>query len=287
MTLDETETPEIEVEDEVEAEEAEAEEEAEIEEEEEGENDDTENETSEEEPEEEISVVVDGDDEVQEEQETPVIRTLRKQLREAKKALKEKERATESAARAAELPPKPTLKDFDYDDAKFASALEEWVGQKAEHDRKVQEEQARQTAMQEEYKQREAAFKERGLGLPDFDEAEAIVEDVFTPTQRGMMIDALDAPENVILALSRRPQKLKELASIEHPVRFIAALVKLEGNTTVTRKPKTTPEKRVAGKVGGAGGGSLEKQLERARLAAEKSGDYTDVRKLKAQLRQA
>jgi hypothetical protein len=85
-------------------------------------------------------------------------------------------------------------------------------------------------------------------------------------------------------ALGKNPEKLKELAAITNPVRFTAALVRMETKMTVsTRKPSTSPEKVIAGNS--AVSGINDKTLDRLRDEAEKTGDFTKVLAYKKQLR--
>jgi hypothetical protein len=213
------------------------------------------------------------------ESETPVIRTLRQKLREAERKAKalEREKTEASAAKqSAELPPRPKLEDFDYDDAKFAEGLESWIDQKKAHDATKKAEQDERTATQREFEERQTGYNTRkvALGAADFDDAEATVDEVLSVHQRGMLIDAAERPELIVYALGTKPKLAAQLAAIKNPVRFIAEIVRLEGKLEVstTRKPPA-PEKRLA-TTGGAVTGTNQ-QVAKLKAAAEASGDYT------------
>lgn len=243
------------------------------------------------EPESEEVVVTIGDEPAPEETEKAPewVRDLRKQSREDKKRLREME-AELSRLKAPEpaksLGKKPTLDDFDYDADKFELALTTWHDQK----RKVEEE-ANKAA--ESAKAQDKAWADRlaeygemraALKVPDFDEAEAAVQDSFSVTQQGILVKGADNPALIVVALKNNPKKLKELADIEDPVKFAFALAKLESQLKVTnRKPPPAPEKVVTGS--GRSSASVDNQLDRLRSDAEKSGDYSKVLAYKAKLK--
>ena len=232
-----------------------------------------------------FAITIEGEDEEEspdqeQEPETPVIRTLRQKLREAEKKAKALEREKSEARagkKSAELPARPKLEDFDFDDGKFADALEQWVDQKKAHDAKARADQEDRDAINREFEERKNGYAARKatLGADDFDDAEAAVDEAFTVEQRGMLIDAAERPEHVVYALGTKPKLAAELAKIKNPVRFIAEIVRLEGRLTVSSTKKAPPpERRVTQNSGGAISGA-SKQLEKLREDGRRSGDMT------------
>lgn len=215
------------------------------------------------------------------EDDSSVLRTLRKRDRESAKKIRELERKLAEATPAEpkpELGPKPELADFDYDEAKYDEAHAEWLDKKrefvkAEEDARQREEAARAAFDEkvERYQARKTEFK-----AVDYDDAEDTVRAALSPQFMGIMLDAVpDAPERMVYALGKRPDLLEKFAKIENPVVYVRELVKLEGELKVKpARPKTKPEERVRG--GTAPPTSGEKAINRAREKAG-SGNAKDL----------
>ena len=92
------------------------------------------------------------------------------------------------------------------------------------------------------------------------------------------MIQGADDSALLIYALGKNPKKAKELAEITDPVDFAFKVAKLEAQLKVSSKKAPKPEKRVSGGKAGGLGGNVERELERLRDKAMKSGDYTELR---------
>jgi hypothetical protein len=238
----------------------------------------------------EVVVKIEGESPSQEAEERAPewVRNVRKTNREQQKRIKELEEKLKSltpAPEAVQLGSKPTLADCECDTDKFEIELEKW------HDRKRQVEAEAQRAKADEAKQQQAwAEKLNGfekaktsLKVKDFEDAEAVVQELFEPTQIAIMIEGAKAPAELVYALGKNPKKAKELAEIKNPVRFAFELAKLETRVSVERK-KTAPPPE--GKVKGAApiSGSLDSTLERLRAEADRTGDRSKVAKyLKSQ----
>lgn len=240
-------------------------------------------------------VVSIGDEPPEEEPEatgTPVIREIRRAQKEAVRALRAKEREAEdlkrqieelrsgaapaTAGQADPIGQKPKLADFDYDDEKYAEAVESWVSRKTKH------EQAQQQRADAERKQREAwesrladyGKKKAELPVKDFEDAEESVREVLNVTQQGVILSGTDNPALIVYALGKNPKKAKELAAITDPVRFAVAVGKLETQLKVTpRRTAPIPETRVRGSSPGAVTAKLN--LEKLRESAHQSGDFS------------
>lgn len=209
------------------------------------------------------------------------VRELRKTNRELQRQnreLQSKLQGTQTETKPVVVGKKPTLEDHDYDTDKFEAALVTWFDRKRQADEAEAKAQAevmnQQKAWQtklESYSTAKAALKVR-----DFDDAEAVAQEVFNVTQQGIVLQGADNPALVIYALGKNPQKAKTLSEIKDPVKFAFAVAKLEKELKVTnRKAAPPPERTVQGT--GRVSGAVDSTLERLRAEAEKTGNYTKV----------
>jgi len=214
------------------------------------------------------------------------VKELRKANREKEKRIRELEaKLTQTTEKKpVVLGPKPKLEDYEYDADRFETALADWFERKrhadAEAQKAQQAEQAQQQAWQEKLEGYGKAKAE--LRVRDFDDAEAVAQELFNVTQQGVVLQGADNPALVIYALGKNPKKAAELAKIEDPVKFAFAVAKLEKELKVTnRKAAPAPERMVSstGRVSGA----VDSTLERLRAEAEKTGNYTKVIQYKRQ----
>jgi DNA polymerase III alpha subunit (gram-positive type) len=219
------------------------------------------------------------------------VRELRKANREKERRIRELEaklQTTQTENKPVVLGVKPRLEDYDYDAEKFESALDEWHDRKRQHDleseRAKQAEQQQQQAWQAKLDAYSKAKAE--LKVKDYEDAEAIAQEVFNVTQQGIVLQGADNPALVIYALGKNAKKAKEIADIKDPVKFAFAVAKLEKELKVTnRKAAPPPERTVRGT--GPVSGSVDSTLERLRAEAEKTGNYTKVHQYRQQRRAA
>ena len=213
------------------------------------------------------------------------VKELRRANREKEKRIRELEAkltTTGEAAKPMQLAKKPKLEEYDYDSDRFEAAMEAWYEQKRAYDleqEKVkQAEQAQRDAWQakmEAYTKAKAELK-----VKDYDDAEALAQELFNVTQQGIVVQGADNPAMVIYALGKNPKKAKEISDIKDPVKFAFAVAKLEKDLKVTaRKPAPPPEKTITGTAPVSG--SVDSTLERLRAEAEKTGNYTKVMQYK------
>ena len=220
------------------------------------------------------------------------VRELRKADREKARRIKELE-AKLNAAAATETKPvalgaKPKLEDHDYDTEKFEAALADWYERKRVADQQVEQQRQAEKAQQDAWQARlESYGKARAeLKVRDFEDAEAVAQEVLDVTQQGIVVQGADNPALVIYALGKNPKKAAELAKIEDPVKFAFAVAKLEKELKVTnRKAAPPPERTIQGT--GRVSGAVDSTLERLRAEAEKTGNYTKVIQYKQQKRAA
>ena len=247
-----------------------------------------------EEPEDTEEVIVSiGEDAPPQEEQTPApkwLRELRKTNRELQRQNRELKSKVESAAQTETKPvtlgKKPTLEDHDYDADRFEVALSDWFDLK----RKAADVTARQEAeVMTQQKAWQSKLDSYGkakaeLRVKDFEDAEAVAQELFSITQQGVVLQGAENPALVIYALGKNLKKAKELSEITDPVKFAFAVAKLEKDLKVTnRKAAPPPEKIVSGT--GRSSGAVDSTLERLRAEAEKTGNMTKVIQYKAQKR--
>jgi hypothetical protein len=219
------------------------------------------------------------------------VRDLRKQYREEKrrnKELQEQLAKTTGAARVAELGEKPTLEKADYDTERYEKELAAWYERKRKHDEVEAARQSEAQAADREWRQKLEGYQsaKATLKVRDYDEAEDVVQDAFSVTQKGMILQGAENPALLVYALGKNPKRAKELASIKDPVKFAFAVARLETQLKVTkRKASSKPDPKITGT--GRVSGAVDSTLERLRADAERTGDYSKVFQYKKQKRSA
>jgi hypothetical protein len=210
------------------------------------------------------------------------VKDLRRKAREDARRIKELEaerealKATTAATAVPTLGKKPTLDDHDYDAEKFEAALEGWHEQK----RKVEAAKANAEAKAQEerkgWQAKLAAYSEAKtkLGVSDYDDAEAVVQDTLSVAQQSILLAGCENPALVAYALGKAPAKAKELAAMTDPVKFAFALAKLESQIKMTKKSPPPAEKPITGTARATG---TDSTLEKLRQEAERTGDYSKV----------
>jgi hypothetical protein len=218
-----------------------------------------------------------------------------KELRKTNRELQRQNRELQGRLQAAppETKPvvignKPKLEDHDYDADKYEEALTSWFERK----RQAEEVNAKQEAeVMNQQKAWQAKLDGYGkakaeLRVKDYEDAEAIAQEVFSITQQGVLLQGADNPALVVYALGKNPAKAKELASITDPVKFAFAVAKLEKDLKVTnRRQAPAPERIISGT--GRSSGAVDSTLERLREDAARTGNMTKVIAYKAQKRSA
>ena len=228
------------------------------------------------------------------EQNTPApewVRELRKTNRELQR--QNRELQSKLQVQPTEIKPvvigaKPKLEDHDYDADKYEEALTGWFERK----RQADEVNARQQAeVMNQQKAWEAKLNGYGkakaeLRVRDYEDAEAVAQEVFSITQQGVILQGAENPALVVYALGKNPKKAKELAEVSDPVKFAFAVAKLEKELKVTnRRAAPAPERVVSGT--GRSSGAVDSTLERLREDAARTGNMTKIIQYKAQKRAA
>ncbi|MEI5996833.1 hypothetical protein H3V53_06345 [Paraburkholderia bengalensis] len=197
-------------------------------------------------------------------------RRLERELEELRSQLPKKE---------PELGPKPTLDQFDYDEAKFGEAYDAWMERKSALDRADQQrlnEQRRQQEELEAFKESYAA-RAKALGVDDFKESEAEVGSILNQTQTGLLMRGADDPAMLVYALSKSPERLIELSRITDPVKFTVAVAKMEMNLNTRKQNRPPPEPRISSERSTSANTGGSSALDRLREEAARTGDYSKV----------
>lgn len=234
-----------------------------------------------------------ADDEIDLPEEAPGwAKKLRETAEDRRKRLRELERENRDLkAKAApveqepDLGKEPDLEDFDYDTDAFKTAWREW-------DAKAKEVEQRKDAKRKEAEQAQEAWQaklngyeegKKRLRVPDFEEAEDLVQGLFDQTQQGIIVHGAKDAAVLAYAIGKNPEKAKELAAIKDPIAFAFAVSKLEEQVKVsTRKPSAKPEGVLTST---ARGSSMDNHLEKLRAEAERTGDYTKVSAYRRQMK--
>lgn len=220
------------------------------------------------------------------------VRELRKTNRELQRQNRELQGKLQSTAQTETKPvvlgKKPSLEEHDYDADKFEAALADWFERK----RQADEANARQEAeVMNQQKAWQAKLDGYGkakaeLRVKDFEDAEAVAQELFNITQQGVVLQGADNPALVIYALGKNPKKAKELSDIKDPVKFAFAVAKLEKELKVTNRKAAPPPERIVSGTGRVSG-AVDSTLERLREEAARTGNMTKVVQYKAQKRAA
>lgn len=210
------------------------------------------------------------------------VRKLRQGNREKDRLLRERDaeiaRLKGSAAAPAPLGEKPKLADFAYDDDAYETALDAWKDRKREiEDQAAARQRAESDAKAawqktlEGYNKAKAALKVR-----DFDDAEAVVQDLLDTTQQGIIVAGATDPATVIYALGKNPKKAAELAGIKDPVKFAFAVAEVQSKMKVQPRKQVPPPERTL-RSGVAGAAAVDNTLDKLRAEALKTGDLSKV----------
>lgn len=218
------------------------------------------------------------------------VKETREENRANKKRIRELEAqlASQTKTHEIELGEKPTLDSVGYDTDEYERQVTEWYAKKAQYDQQEQAKKAEQEKAQQLWQERLNGYETKKAAIKtkvaDYDVAEELARDALNQTQQGILIHGADNPELLIYHLGKHPEKAKELAGITDPIQFAFKVAKIDAQLKVqTRKPQTSPEKKVSGS--GSLAGTTDTTLDKLRADAERTGDYTKVNEYKRKLR--
>jgi hypothetical protein len=254
----------------------------------EGQEDGTEPKAGEEEPDEDEEIVTfeDGVSPAPGDADTNLVRHLRTQLSEKEKELKQLRKAPVVSA-PIEVGEKPTLAGMDYDEEAFEAALEQWKDRKAKAEAQVREAEQAQRQQTEAWNNELKAHAERraALRFKDAQEAEDIVIATLSEVQQAVIVKAANNSAMVVYALGKHPAKLAEISRITDPLKLAAAIARLEGKLTVTKRSGPPDPERIAQGSASVSAADGDKTLERLEREAAKTGDRSKIRRYREQLK--
>ena len=219
------------------------------------------------------------------------VRELRKTNRELQRQNRELQGRLQAAppeTKPVVLGKKPSLEDHDYDSEKYEVALSNWFDQKRQAEDANAKQEAEVMNQQKAWQSKLDGYgkAKAELRVKDYEDAEAVAQEVFSITQQGVVLQGADNPALVIYALGKNPKKAKELSDIKDPVKFAFAVAKLEKELKVTNRKAAPPPERIVSGTGRVSG-AVDSTLERLREDAARTGNMTKVIQYKRQKRAA
>lgn len=215
------------------------------------------------------------------------VRELRKSHRELQRQNRELQAKLQAAP--AETKPvvignKPKLEDHDYDADKYEEALTSWFERKRQSDEVNAKQEAEVMNQQKAWQAKLDGYgkAKAELRVKDYEDAEAVAQEIFSITQQGIVLQGADNPALIVYALGKNLKKAKELSEITDPVKFAFAVAKLEKDLKVTNRKSAPPPERVVSGTGRSSG-SVDSTLERLREEASRTGNMTKVIQYKKQ----
>lgn len=211
---------------------------------------------------------------VDQEGDSGLIKALRKQLRDAKEVIRN---VAKPAPVARELRPEPTSADHAFDDDAFKADYKAWLDEKAE----IEGEQRQAATVQQENDRhwaedvRRFETQKAELKFDDLDDAQDAVSSSLNWAQQAAIVKAAEKPALFFYALGKSPAKLAELAKITDVIKFAAAVAKMEGSVTVTKRrkgPTLDRPQRGSGAIV-----SSDKKLAQLEKQAEETGERTEL----------
>ena len=235
----------------------------------------------------EEELVVSFEDAEEEQQDSEVIKDLRKRYKATSRELRDLKKAqVKTEEENAPLGVRPTLEDAEYDEDAYAGKLDSWLEQKSQHEAKVKGKQDKLDEETVAWNKRLGEYNDARLEFGDtYEEAEDAVKIAMSEDQQGILVHVLGARlASFVTGMGANPERLKKLAAIKDNALFLTEVGRLDAKMTVKpRKAQTVPQSRVVSD--GGSDISVNSILETLREEAEKTGDYTKVMKHKAKLR--
>jgi hypothetical protein len=225
-----------------------------------------------------------------EEQETDLVKHLRRENRQLQKRVAEQSRSQQEEPIVVGARPK--LEDFDFDSEAHDKALDEYEERKeAKRQQDLRIEAAKDREAQT-WRQVEQNYQAKRAALPyrDKDEVERQAFDVLTPAHQALIADIAPDPALFIYAAGKNPGRLTELAGYDmsdprQVVKLAAAVGRMGASLTMKKRAKPpAPQAVVRGGVARQGS---DKELERLEKEADKTGDRTALINYRRSLKQA
>lgn len=223
---------------------------------------------------EEFVIEIEGE---QAEDETPVIRKLRDELREAKREAAELRKA--QAPKVEDIGPRPKIEDFDFDDDRHAAALEQWLERKRQVEAVTAKAGEQAAQIERAFEHKVATYRAKAASLPvkDFEQAEGAVRSVLPEAHQRALVYYGKDPAKVVYALAKHPAKLQQMAQIADPVEFLLAAAELERGIKMGKKAPPKPEAGTILRGSAPVAQQADKKEAELRKEAQRTGDYSKL----------
>lgn len=234
--------------------------------------------------EETYSIEIDGEEDEQEE--TPLIKQLRTELRDAKKEAHELRKGAQP--QKVEVGTKPTLESCEWDEDRFEVELEAWKDRSRQAEEQERSQQQQYAARQDQFNRKLSTYQANLARLPlpqeDKDAAHNVVVSTLPTLLQSAIVEYADDPAKVVVALAKHPAKLAKLAAIEDPIAFVIAMKDMERNLKVVNRRRPPAPEADTIQRGSASNVGRDKQLEKLEKEADRTGDRTDLIRYKKSL---
>lgn len=233
-----------------------------------------------------------GEDE--QEEETPVIRKMRAELKEKARAEREAKReleqlrAAQVAKQAVEVEPtilpEKTLSEFDYDEAAFVDyynkRAESVINHKAYAAKQAQKHEEAQATYQKQFNAYTTEKDSLKVPKERMKEAEESVMSVLDLERQNLILQT-GTPARIVYAIGNSPDHLAKLAACKTRDEFNRELGKIEATLVTTRRKSVAPdpEVRIA-----AGSNSANRNLAKLEELKNDPSKFAEYRALKKSL---
>ena len=240
--------------------------------------------------EDEFPVIAFSDDPEEGEDETPLIKQLRQQVRDlSRKVNRRADEPEVSNDPEPVVPPIPQIEDFEYDTDRHSEAIKARDAARDAHaewrHRQTERESKRQTAEQE--RARAIEQQRKSLGVSDYEARAAEVHDRMSEQQIAILVSGADNPAQLIYALGRSPSRLDQLAGETNLAKFAVMIGKMEKDIRVMKRKAPPPESRVTGATASTAVTNDSKELAKLEAEADRSGDRSKVIAYKRSMKRA
>lgn len=221
------------------------------------------------------------------EEETPLIRQLRDQVRDTQRELAQYRKVNTPKI---EVGPEPDLwDDCEGDPEKYKKALLDWTDRKAQAEKAEQEAAKAVEVRNQEYQRRFTTYRAQVAQLPvqDFEVAEKAVISALPEDVQSAIVRYAKSPAKVVYALGKHPAKLNALAQMGDLGDVIVTITDLERNLKVVNKKKPPAPEAETVQSGSALPINNDKVAEKLLAEAQRTGDMTKYNRFMKQRRAA
>lgn len=222
------------------------------------------------------------------EEETPLVKTLRQQLRDTNGELTQYRK--QSAPRVADPGPKPTLEGCEWDEAKFEAQYDAWKDATAKAQNASRDDAERQRVNNMEFERLTIRHQQRAevLKIPNFEEYQRVVVDALGPEMAGAALVLADDSAKLVAALGRNPAALARITAEPNPLKQIKLLLQTEAKIVMKKKGPPPPERdTITRSSTSAALLAGDKKMEAMEKEAARTGDRSKIVAYKASLRAA